>query len=218
MISRLPDLSPEPPPPEGAGPDHPMRRVTREIAFETDRWTPERAKKVTALFDGLAPDWHERHAPERVAPLADALARGDISARSCVELGAGTGAGTAILARRFERVTAFDLSREMLSRLASNLGSRCRADAQSLPLRTATVEVLVLMNMLLFPKEAARVLAPGGTLVWVNSLGEQTPIHLSPEEVARALPGQWSGKTARAGLGLWCVLQRVAAQAGPPGA
>ena len=186
-----------------------MRRVTRELAFEAGAWTAERAKKVTALFDGLAPEWEKRHAPERIAPLADALRRGKLPpARSCVELGAGTGAGTKILAEQFEHVTAVDLSQEMLTRLPPASGDRCRADAESLPLQSASVEVLVLMNMLLFPREANRILKPDGALVWVNSLGAQTPIHLSPDEVCRALPGTWEGETARAGHGIWCVLRR----------
>ena len=84
-----------------------------------------------------------------------------------------------------------------------------RADASRLPLRDSSTDALILMNMLLFPAEVERILAPAGTLVWVNSRGEQTPIHLSAEEVARALPGEWSGTAAHAGTGLWCVLRRV---------
>ena len=38
--------------------------------------------------------------------------------------------------------------------------------------------------------EVERVLSRGGAVVWVNSSGEQTPIHLSPEDVRAALPGR----------------------------
>jgi hypothetical protein len=45
--------------------------------------------------------------------------------------------------------------------------------------------------------------------VWVNTLGDQTPIHLPPGDVERALPGDWNGVTARAGTGQWTVLRRA---------
>ena len=208
MIQQLPPLEPVAPEPGGAGPDHPMRKVTRQVAFEAASWTPERAKKVATLFDELAPEWESRHTDPRMVPLVDALDRGSVRGDHCVELGAGTGPGTSVLTRHFARVIALDLSREMLRRLKPEWGERVRADASCLPLRDASVGVLVLMNMLLFPSEAARVLSPGGVLVWVNSRGDQTPIHLSAEDVAKALPGDWSGTTARAGAGLWCVLRR----------
>jgi len=63
--------------------------------------------------------------------------------------------------------------------------------------------------MLLFPGEVDRVLAPGGTVTWVNTLGDQTPIHLPPADVIEALPGVWEGVTANAGTGLWATLRRA---------
>ena len=67
---------------------------------------------------------------------------------------------------------------------------------------------ILLVNMLLFPTEMDRVLAPGGTLLWVNTLGDKTPIHLSGPELLAALPGEWSGLTARAGSGFWAAVRR----------
>jgi hypothetical protein len=55
----------------------------------------------------------------------------------------------------------------------------------------------------------ARVLAPGGSLLWVNSLGDRTPIHLPAEDVEKALPGDWNGLAADAGWGTWCALRRA---------
>jgi hypothetical protein len=57
------------------------------------------------------------------------------------------------------------------------------------------------VNALLFPAEVDRVLAPEGSVVWVNSSGDQTPIHLRSEEVAAVLPGEWRGVASRAGQG-----------------
>jgi len=72
----------------------------------------------------------------------------------------------------------------------------------------------VLINAFLFPVEVDRVLAPGGLVVWVNSSGESTPIHLTAEEVVEVLPGDWDGVAARAGVGTWCVLHRRSDSAG----
>lgn len=196
--------------PEIAGPDHPMRRVTHEVAFEGG-WSPGRAARVRELFDGLAGEWHTRHQESRVEPLRDALERGDVlRAGPCLEIGSGTGFGTRELARHFDRVFALDLSREMLARAPAALGSRIQGDAAALPFAAGSLRAVVLLNALLFPDEVDRVLAPGGRVIWVNSLGECTPIHLTAEDVERALPGHWEGVAAEAGWGTWCVLTREA--------
>lgn len=44
--------------------------------------------------------------------------------------------------------------------------------------------------------------------MWVNSSGEQTPIHLTSAEVVAALPFEVTGVESRAGAGTWCVLRR----------
>ena len=59
-----------------AGPDHPMRRVTRQIAFEPGGWTPERAAKVAAVFEELAPEWHTRAGEFRLEVVAEACSPG----------------------------------------------------------------------------------------------------------------------------------------------
>jgi SAM-dependent methyltransferase len=220
-LTHLDQVVPDPAELRGDGnEDHPMRRVTRQVAFEPGGWTRERADRVVALFDSLAPEWHTRMQPGRLDSLVDALQRGglDDAERSAgasrakelvVELGSGTGFATPLLVERFGagRVMAMDLSAEMLA-LAPAVAPRVQADASRLPLRDGAVSALVLVNMLLFPAEVDRVLAPDGALVWVNSLAERTPIHLPAEDVGRALPGEWQAVAARAGGGTWCVLRR----------
>ena len=215
MIEFLPRIVPCPPErPELAGPEHPMRKVTRQVAFEPGGWTPERAAKVAALFDRMAAEWHRR---ERGEPLRDALARAGIDAAAasgarpacCLEIGSGTGSSTRDLRGHFERVVALDLSREMLRRAPAEPGLRVNADAARLPFADASASCVVLVNALLFPLEMARVLAPGGSLLWVNSLGDRTPIHLPAEDVEKALPGDWNGVSAEAGWGTWCALRRA---------
>lgn len=183
-----------------------MQRVTRQAAFEPESWTPERAAKVTALFDELAPEWNQRYASiSRYEPVDDALARGEVGGGVCLEVGSGTGLVTAGLAEQFGTVIGVDLSFEML---VQGSGPRVLADAHKLPLADASVDSAVLVNALLFPLELDRVLRPGGAIVWVNTRGDETPIHLPPEDVARAMPGDWTGIAAQAGAGLWAVVRK----------
>jgi len=210
MLERLPRVIPAPPDrPEVGNADHPMRKVTRQVAFEPTGWTRERAQKVGELFDTLAPDWHTRFDENRHDPLLDALDRGDVAGDTCLEIGGGIGHSTAFLAERFRRVMILDLSWEMLSRAPADPGARVQADCSRLPIRSGAAHVVVLENMLLFPEEIHRVLAPTGMLVWVNSLGDATPIHLPAEDVVEALPGSWTGVTSEAGWGMWCVVRRA---------
>jgi hypothetical protein len=67
----------------------------------------------------------------------------------------------------------------------------------------------VVINMLLFPTEMARVLALHGVLVWVNTSGDRTPIYLPADDVVAALPGDWTGKAGEAGTGTWCAVRRT---------
>jgi len=213
LIEVLERVIPSPPDrPEIGGPDHPMRRVTRQVAFEPDAWTRERAEKVAQLFDTMAAGWGERTSTERREPLRDALDRGGLDEPprgACLEIGSGTGSSTGDLGRRFAQVLCIDLSREMLRHAQEPAGVRINADAARLPVADDAAAAVVLVNALLFPAEVDRVLAREGALIWVNSLGERTPIHLSAEDVERAMPGAWQGVASRAGWGTWCVLRRA---------
>jgi SAM-dependent methyltransferase len=207
-LARLDEMPPDRP--EMAGPDHPIRKMTQQIAFEPGAWTPERRTKVAELFDAMAPEWSKRTTTERREPLRDALARSrDLDRGLCIEIGSGTGASTPDLADRFDAVVALDLSREMLRHAPAQPGHRVQGDASALPLADGSVACLVLVNALLFPAEMNRVLARTGTLIWVSSLGDFTPIYLAAADVEKALPGEWTGVASEAGWGSWVALQRV---------
>lgn len=217
MPGSLTDLPPVAIPghePSGLGSDdHPMRIMTRRAAGLTEPpWDDSARAEVSAFFDDLAPVWHTRTSPERDAVVADALTRGlapDLDgAGVCVELGSGIGAYTPLLAARWRRVLAVEVSLQMLRLAPTDAGHRILADGARLPLPDATASAVVLVNCFLFPEEVARVLTPDGVVVWVNSSGSQTPIHLPNADVAAALPGQWSGVESAAGVGTWCVLRR----------
>ena len=194
-------------------PDHPMRKVTRRAAgLDDGGWTGEVRGEVERVFDTLAADWHTRVSPERIAVVADVLERGLAEVPSgpglAIEVGSGIGTYSAMLAERFGTVLAVDVSLEMLRLAPVGPGRRVQADGNSLPVPAGSADAVVLVNAFLFPAEVDRVLAPDGVVVWVNSSGEDTPIHLPAAEVEEALPGSWDGVSSRAGLGLWCVLRR----------
>lgn len=230
MIRTLPPSGdPAPDSPSRGDADHPMRQVTRAVATDASAWDPQTARRVADTFDGLAAQWHTRLRPDRLEGLQDAFARGlplaarppgthppgtrppgtAVVAKVCLELGSGTGFSTPWLAARYPVVLAVDLSAQMLLRAPADAGHRVQADGARLPLADGTVDIAVLVNALLFGPELARVLAPSGALVWVNTSGPSTPIHLPAEDVDAALPGTWHGVASRAGSATWTVLRRV---------
>lgn len=197
----------------GLGSDeHPMRIMTRRAAgLHPGGWDDTARAEVAAFFDGLAPEWHTRTSPERDAVVADALARGlpdGGAADVCVELGSGIGAYTPMLAQRWRRVLAVEVAIEMLLLARATPGHRVLADGAHLPLADGAASAVVLVNCFLFPHEVDRVLASDGAVVWVNSSGAETPIHLPPEDLLAALPGEWTGVRSRAGAGIWAVVRR----------
>lgn len=212
MITDLPGtIAPAPgDAPPGLAADHPMRAVTRAVAFDPQAWNAETRGRVAELFDSLADEWSTRDLPGREAPVVDAFDRGLAAAppaarRVGLDIGAGNGLHTRYLAPHLPVLVSVDLSREMLVRAPAAPAHRLQADASVLPVADAVVDVLVLCNAFLFPAEADRVLAPEGVVVWVNSRGTGTPIHLPAHEVEEALPGPWDGVASTAGWGTWSV-------------
>jgi len=195
------------------GPDHPMRAATRRAAgLDSGGWTPDLRNDVRGFFDDLAPEWQSRTSPERTAIVKDALDRGlgriKPAGDLAIEIGSGTGSYSGMLAERFKKVIAVDLSLAMLTFAPRQPAQRIQADGARLPVRDGSADAVVLINAFLFPSEVERVLSAHGALVWVNSSGPKTPIYLSIQDLVVSLSGQWTGVSSRAGLGHWCVLQR----------
>ncbi len=212
MITKLPDAPNVAAPDPFAGPDHPIRKVTRQVAFDGEAaWTAGRADKMAGLFNDMAAGWSAGKDSEvRAMPVLDALARGEVNlAGSWLEVGSGTGAGAVALHGSVDRLICCDLAAEMLANAPAELAPRVQADASRLPFAGAQFDAILMINMLLFPLEVDRLLAPEGRLVWINTLGDQTPIHLPAQDVLAALPGDWTGITARAGTGFWASLRRA---------
>lgn len=221
MITELPPVvPPSSEPPEADGAAHPMRAVTAEAAFRENSWTSQRAKDVADFFGEMAPVWNQRVPPEELDGILDALERGGVpKGGCCIEVGAGTGHATRHLRYWCESVIAIDISEEMLHRLDPALAPRVLADGSRLPFPDGAADVIALANMFLFPAEVVRLLAPGGRVIWYNGIGEQTPIHLSAEEIIQALnkypapsssEAAWQATASRWGHATWCVLERTA--------
>ena len=193
-------------------PDHPMRIATRRAAgLDRGGWPSGLRDEVRSYFDAMAGDWHTRTSAQRTEMVSDALTRGlgrDRPAGLTVEVGSGIGTYSSLLAERLGTVLAVDLSLAMLQQAPPAPARRVQADGSALPLADGTAAIIVLINAFLFPDEVARVLAPGGAIVWVNSSGDRTPIYLSADDLLAALPGEWNGTASRAGDGEWCVLRR----------
>jgi ubiquinone/menaquinone biosynthesis C-methylase UbiE len=175
-------------------------------------WDASAKEAVTGVFDSLAPDWHTRSSPESKRVVTDALERGlDVAGGTrvlAIEAGAGVGTYTNLLGSRFGSVLSLDLSFEMIVRSMAESPHRLVADANRLPVADHAADGVVLINAFVFPEEVRRVLKIGGHIVWINSSGDQTPIHLSTDDLVRALPFSVSGVESKAGAGTWSVLVR----------
>lgn len=209
MTHTLPRVLPSPPgkpvPPRDT--TTPLRDIARGLPAGQP-WTPQAARFFTDLFDQLADTWDTGQATGRDEPLRDALTRGGpLPVGTCLEIGSGTGAHTPLLTSAFPKVISLDLSEQMLHQAAGRSPTRIRADAARLPIATSRIAVVVAVDMLLFADQIARVLTPGGVLLWINQLGPDGPLYLPAATVTAALPGRWHATEAEAGWGTWALLR-----------
>ncbi|MHB8642576.1 MAG: class I SAM-dependent methyltransferase [Gaiellaceae bacterium] len=140
-------------------------------------------------FDTLAPVWDARRTAEAFATLAPALERLDAPPDRVLDLGTGTGSVARILAERFPaaEIVGVDLSPRMIDEArartdAPNVRYEI-ADAQRLAFDNGAFDLVVLANMIPFFDELARVVAPGGHVLFSFSMGAGTPIYVAPERL-----------------------------------
>jgi SAM-dependent methyltransferase len=151
---------------------------------------------LRAGFDHLAPVWESRVSAEGLEALKAALGRLDEPPRRILDVGSGTGSATRVLARTFPegQVVGVDLSPAMVEEarelLAPDLRARVRfevADASELPFEDGAFELVVLLNMIPFFSELARVTVPGGHVLVASSRGPETPIWTPPQTLRARL-------------------------------
>ncbi|HEX2045131.1 MAG TPA: class I SAM-dependent methyltransferase [Gaiellaceae bacterium] len=161
------------------------RLATRAVVARPSLWPLFRGP-LRVQFDRLAPSWDDRRALDALAPLEAALERLDREPRRVLDVGTGTGKGARLVALRFPEaeVTGIDLSPAMVaeaqSLLPAELAGRVRfqvGDASAVPNENGAFDLVVLLNMIPFFAELARVTAPGGTVVIVGSAGPETPMY-----------------------------------------
>jgi malonyl-CoA O-methyltransferase len=171
------------------------RLTTRAVVARPRLWRLFRGP-LRSQFDRLAAGWEGRLGPEALLPLDAALDRLPSQPRRVLDLGTGTGKAARVVGRRFPHaeVVGVDLSPAMIEEarkvLPAELSGRVRfevADASRLPFEDGAFDLVVLLNMIPFFGELARVTAPGGLVVAASSFGPQTPIYVPPETLRKRL-------------------------------
>lgn len=161
------------------------------------------------MFDRLAPHWDESRVTERyLAPLGAALDAVNGSPRRILDVGTGTGAAARVAGGRWPdaEVLGVDMSPGMIEEARARSGANQRyevGDASALPVADSSIDLVVMVNMIPFFDELARVLAPGGSLALAYSSGPNTPIWVPLDRVGHELEarGLTGIQTFSAGIG-----------------
>ena len=147
---------------------------------------------MRAQFDQLAPRWDQMRSSNPLGSFDRALEAVHGTPKRALDLGTGTGIGAFLIARRYPEaeVVGVDLSERMLDearcKTPPELASRIRfqeADASSLPFPDESFDLVGLANMIPFFDELARIVAPGGSVVFSFSAGADTPIYVPSERL-----------------------------------
>jgi len=140
------------------------------------------------------------------AALRAALEGSAPAPRWCGDIAAGTGAATRLLRARFPqaRIVAVDLSPLMLRELRPAASvHRLVGNGWTLPLATGGLDLAVIQNAPPSLRELARVVRPGGTLLFSLSSGGALPVGLRRWLLRRAAPPTLaSPKETAAGSGV----------------
>jgi SAM-dependent methyltransferase len=173
-----------------------LARVATNVAVAQPRLWGGVRWLMRRQFDRLAPEWQAMRRPDAFAALERALAAIETPPKRVLDLGTGTGAAAFIAADRFPEaeVVGVDIAEGMLAEARAGtppeLAGRVRfetADGSELPFEDHSYELVVLANMIPFFDELARVVAPGGGVVFSFSAGPETPIWVSPGRLRREL-------------------------------
>jgi ubiquinone/menaquinone biosynthesis C-methylase UbiE len=162
------------------------RLVTNAVVRRPALWRLFR-RSLRRQFDRIAPQWDEMRSAGHLAAFERALERVEPPPRRALDLGTGTGDGAFAVARRFPgaEVVGVDIAEAMIAaarrKTSPALAPRVRfelADAAALPFEDGAFQLVSLANMIPFFDELARVVAPGGFVVFSFSGGSETPIYV----------------------------------------
>jgi ubiquinone/menaquinone biosynthesis C-methylase UbiE len=195
-------------------PQRRARRITNIVVRFPFLW-PLLRGRMTKLFDDVAPQWDAMTSPERMVAFEAALEHVPGEPKSILDLGTGTGDGAIGLAERWPdaEVVGIDVSREMLDearrkapQLRFDLG-----DASRLEVPDGAFDLVAMNNMIPFVDELARVVRPGGHVLFAFARGDETPIYVPPGLLRRKLDQAGFDVTAEvsAGPGTAMVARRT---------
>jgi ubiquinone/menaquinone biosynthesis C-methylase UbiE len=176
---------------------------------------------IRRQFDRLAPEWDSMRSSGFLDSFEAGLEALPEPPQRVLDLGTGTGAGALAIVRRFGKadVVGVDLSEEMVARARGNLPADLahrvgfdRADASDLPFEDASFDLVTHANMIPFFDELARVLRPGGYVLFAWSVGPETPIFVPTERLRRELERHGFGEVRElaAGTGTAVVARKKA--------
>jgi len=170
-------------------------RFATRVAVSHPRLWPLVRAPLRWNFDYIAPMWDACRAGGDTRPLDAIAASFGREPRRILDLGTGTGFAARHLAGLFPHaeIVGADLSPAMLDearRVTPQPQIRYEeADAAKLPHGDGVFDLVVLVNMIPFARELARVTAEDGAVGIVFSGGAGTPIYAPPEQLRRALAG-----------------------------
>jgi SAM-dependent methyltransferase len=173
------------------------RVATRAVVAQPALWRLFR-RPLRAQFGRLAPLWEDVGGPDALAPLSAALDRLGDPPSWVLDIGTGTGKAARLAAERFPdaHVVGVDLSAGMVEearrRLQPALVGRVRfevSDSARLPFVDGAFDLVLVVNMIPFFDEIARVTAAPGTVVVASYSGPSTPIWTPPEILGERLAG-----------------------------
>jgi ubiquinone/menaquinone biosynthesis C-methylase UbiE len=140
------------------------------------------------FWNKMAGQWAGRASPDRAASLEAGARAVPAPPARILEIGSGTGDGTAALEQVFPdaQITGVDLSSEMV-KAAAQANPKVDfkvADASSLPFPDGSFDLVAQLNVPVYSKEIRRVLAPGGHVLVASTLGPSTPYY-TPHSLLR---------------------------------
>jgi SAM-dependent methyltransferase len=187
-------------------------RVVTDIVVRRPRLWRLLRPLMRRQFDTLAPVWDARRTPEAFATIAPALERIETPPARVLDLGTGTGSVARILAQSFPgaEIVGVDLSPRMIAEARTRTDApNVRydvADALHLPFNDGAFDLVVLANMIPFFDELARVVAPGGHVLFSFSIGAGTPIYVTPERLRDELGRRGFAEFAELSAGVGTAL------------
>lgn len=171
------------------------------------------------FFDNSAAGWDQRTGAgsvDHLTALATAVNHVEGRPERILDLGTGTGEAALFFSREYltASVRGVDLSEEMIRAARAKVGLDPEgriafrvADAGSLPYEDESFDLVAQINVPPFFAEIARVLRPGGEVIFVASSGSATPFYTPPAVLERGLAkrGIETVASGEAGTGTYLV-------------